>query len=150
MRIEYRGVRSPPVYLRVLASLPGLFTADNTGFGQGAILNQDNTPNNTANPASPGEFVVLYGTGAGQTDPPGVDGRPAGLQLPKLTQPVRVLIDGQEAEVVYAGPAPGFAEGVLQVNARIPQNTPRGRNAEVVVIVGPFRSQSGVTVAIRP
>jgi uncharacterized protein (TIGR03437 family) len=150
MRVEYQGVRSPPVHLRVLRSVPGLFTADSSGFGQGSILNQDNTPNSVRNPAAPGDFVVLFGSGAGQTDPPGVDGRLAGLPLPVLTQAVRVLIDGQEAEVVYAGPAPSLAEGILQVNARIPLNIRRGRSVEVHVIVGGFRSQSGVTLAIRP
>jgi hypothetical protein len=34
------------------------------------------------------------------------------------------------------------------VNARVPPNTRRGRNAEVVLILGGFRSQPGVTVAI--
>jgi len=150
MRVEYRGVQSPPVFVRVLASVPGLFTANASGSGQGAILNQDGTPNSVANPAAPGDVVVLFGSGAGQTDPPGVDGRLAGLPLSALTQPVQVLIDGQVADVAYAGPAPGLAEGVLQVNARVPANVRRGANVEVQVIVGQFRSQPGVTVAIRP
>jgi uncharacterized protein (TIGR03437 family) len=93
---------------------------------------------------------VLFGSGAGQTDPPGVDGRLAGAPLPVLTQEVRVLIDGEEADVVYASPAPDLAEGVLQVNARVPANVRRGRSVEVEVIVGDFRSQPGVTLAIRP
>jgi uncharacterized protein (TIGR03437 family) len=149
MRIEYRGVRSPPVFLRVLAAAPGLFTANASGSGQGAILNQDGSINSAANPAGPGEVVVLYGSGAGQTDPPGVDGRLAAAPLPALTQPVRVLIDGQQAEVRYAGPAPGLVEGVLQVNAVVPPNV-RGRNVEVLLTIGPFRAQPGVTLAIRP
>lgn len=148
MRVEYRGVRSPPVFLRVLPSMPGLFTADSSGFGQGAILNQNNSFNSAANPASPGDVVVLYGSGAGQTNPAGVDGQVAALPLPVFTQPVRVFIDGQEAELLYAGPAPGLVEGIFQVNARVPPNTRRA--AEVHVIIGGFRSQPGVTLAVRP
>jgi hypothetical protein len=41
--------------IAVVATAPGLFTADASGKGQGAILNQDGvTPNSTATPAAPG------------------------------------------------------------------------------------------------
>jgi uncharacterized protein (TIGR03437 family) len=149
MRIEYRGVRSPPVFLPVSPALPGIFTADSSGFGQGAILNQDGSPNSAANPANPGDVIVIFASGAGQTDPPGVDGRLAGLPLPALVQPVTALIDGKQAEVLYAGPAPGLAEGMLQVNARIPADSARGGNVDVTINAGAFRSQPGVTVAVR-
>ncbi|MCW5980512.1 MAG: hypothetical protein KIT09_20700 [Bryobacteraceae bacterium] len=150
MEIEYQGVRSPPVFLRVLAAAPGLLTADSSGVGQGAALNQDGSFNSTSNPAAPGDIVVMFGSGGGQTDPPGVDGRIAGPPLPALTQEAQVFIDGEEAEIVYVGPAPDLVEGVFQVNARIPANTRRGRNADAEVIVGGFRSQPGVTIAIAP
>ena len=54
---------------------PALFSANSSGKGNGAILNQDNTPNSPANPAEKGSVVVLFGTGEGQTNPRGVDGR---------------------------------------------------------------------------
>jgi uncharacterized protein (TIGR03437 family) len=85
MRVEYQGLRSPPVYLRVLPVIPSLFTADASGFGQGAILNQDASVNSAENPAGVGDIVVLFGSGAGQTNPSGIDGRVAGLPLPELT-----------------------------------------------------------------
>lgn len=150
MTVEYRGTPSPPVHLRVVAAIPGLFTANASGSGQGAILNQDGSLNSVSNPASSGDVIVLFGSGAGQTDPPGVDGRLASAPLPVLTQPVEVEVDGEAAEVLYAGPAPGLAEGVLQVNVRVPANTRRRRGAEVVVAAGGYRSQPGVTVAIGP
>jgi hypothetical protein len=37
--------------------------------GQGAILNQDSTPNAAANPAGAGSLVSVYATGLGPTDP---------------------------------------------------------------------------------
>lgn len=37
-----------------------------------------------------------------------MDGLPALNTLPEPTQPVRVAIGGQEAEVLYAGAAPGM------------------------------------------
>jgi uncharacterized protein (TIGR03437 family) len=149
MRIEYQGVRSPPVLLPVVAAVPGLFALDGSGVGQGAILNQDLSINGASNPAAPGEVIVLYGSGAGQTNPAGVDGRLAAPPLSELTQPVEVFIDGQQAEVLYAGPAPGLAEGILQINARIPATVPGGRAVSVRINIGVFQSQFGITVALR-
>jgi uncharacterized protein (TIGR03437 family) len=150
MNVEYRGALSPPVYLNVVDAIPGLFTANASGAGQGAILNQNGSVNSASNPANPGDVIVLFGSGAGQTNPPGADGRLAATPLPELTQTVRVLVDGEPVNVLYAGPAPGLAEGVLQVNARLSPNTRRGRNAQVIVEVGDYRSQPGVTIAISP
>ena len=45
--------------------------ADSSGQGQAAALNQDGALNSAENPAAAGSVVVLYGTGEGQTDPPG-------------------------------------------------------------------------------
>jgi len=40
-----------PGTMNVFDAVPALFTADGTGHGQAAILNQDGTVNSTANPA---------------------------------------------------------------------------------------------------
>jgi uncharacterized protein (TIGR03437 family) len=112
VEVEYQGVRSEPMEIAVVATAPGLFTADASGKGQGAILNQDGvTPNSTATPAAPGAVVVLWGTGEGITDPPGVDGRPAVDVLPKPVAPVSVTIGGLPATVEYVGAAPGMMPG---------------------------------------
>jgi len=57
---------------------PAIFTLDATGAGPGAILNQDYGVNSPANPAAKGSVVMIYATGAGQTDPPGVDAQITG------------------------------------------------------------------------
>ena len=46
------------------------------------------------------------------------------LPLPKPALQVSVEINGENAEVTYAGGAPGEVAGMLQVNARIPANAP--------------------------
>lgn len=92
--------------------------------------------------------MVLFGTGEGQTNPPGVDGKLAAGVFPKPTQTVSVLIGGQQAEILYAGAAPGLVAGVLQVNARIPAAAASG-NIPVVVSVGNSSSQPDLTVAVR-
>jgi uncharacterized protein (TIGR03437 family) len=116
-QVEYQGVRSEPFEVAVGATAPGLYTADSSGKGQGAILNEDGaTPNSAANPAVAGSIVVLWGTGEGITDPPGVDGRPAVAVLPKPVAPVSVTIGGLPAVAEYVGAAPGMMPGIFQIN----------------------------------
>src|SRR5262249_47280937 len=112
VQVEYKGRRSNPVLLRVAETEASLFSADSSGMGQGAILNEDGTPNSSSNPATRGSIISLYGTGEGQTDPPGEDGRVAGKVLPKPRAPVSVRIDGSAADVLYSGAAPGLVAGI--------------------------------------
>jgi uncharacterized protein (TIGR03437 family) len=150
VQVEYKGVRSEPVEVAIGATAPGLFTMDFSGKGQGAILNEDNVTRNSASaPARPGSVVVLWGTGEGITDPPGVDGRPAVDVLPKPLGPVSVEIGGLPAAVEYAGAAPGNIPGLLQINARISQDVTPGDRVPLRVKVGNRTSQEGVTVAVR-
>ncbi len=147
MRLEYRGARSIEVRMPVADAVPGLFTLDASGGGPGAILHPDFIVVNDANPTAEGGVVLMFGTGAGQTNPGGRDGRLATVPLPGQVLPVKAFFDGVEGEVLYSGPAPGLVEGVLQVNARVP----RGVSGAVPVWItaGDKRSQPGVTMAVR-
>ena len=149
LQVEYLGVLSQKVELRVVDSAPGIFTSDSTGRGQAAILNEDGTPNSVSYPARAGSIVVMFLTGEGQTDPPGCDGKTADGILPVPILPVTVRIAGQDAEVLYAGGAPGTVAGVMQVNVRVPDNTTPNDAAQVMVTVGGGSSQTSATVAIR-
>ena len=82
VQVVYNGVTSPPVALDVLDAVPGLFTADSSGGGQGSILNQNASINGPNNPEAAGNLVVLFGGGAGQTTPAGRDGALAGAGAP--------------------------------------------------------------------
>lgn len=146
--VEFNGARSVPVTVPVVPSKPALFSANASGQGQGAILNEDNTFNSADNPALRGHVVVMYGTGEGQTDPAGVDGRLALLTLPKPLLPVSVTIGGIAAEVLYAGATPEQVAGLFQINAVVPFGAPSGA-LDVVVSVGGARSRSGLTVAVK-
>jgi uncharacterized protein (TIGR03437 family) len=150
MQVVYQGAKSAPYAIPVFDAIPGLYTADGGGAGQGAILNQDNSYNSATNPANPGDIIQLFGTGAGQTDPPGTDGNPAQDPFPKPLLPVSVTIDGLPADVIYEGSAPGEPEGVFQINARVPAGVTRGVGVQVLVTIGTKRTQLGVTLAISP
>ena len=97
-----------------------------------------------------GSIIVIFATGEGPTDPPGVDGKPAlSTPLPQPLARVTVTIGGIGADVIYAGAAPLYVAGVLQVNARIPAAVTPGDAVPVVVTVGNSSSQAGVTIAVR-
>jgi uncharacterized protein (TIGR03437 family) len=134
--------------MAVSESAPGLFTLDSSGAGPGAVLNQDGSLNTPENPAERGSIVVLYGTGEGQTEPAGQDGSIAGEVPPRPRGPVAVRIGGREADVIYAGGAPGLVAGVIQVNARVPEDAETGE-VPVILRVGGADSQPGVTLAVR-
>ena len=137
------------VALVVAATAPAIFTLKSTGVGPGAILNQDSSVNSPSNPAAKGSVISIFATGAGQTNPPGVDGQVAGTVLATPRLPVNVQIGGLDSKVQYAGVAPGLVSGVLQVNAVAPNGAPSGPSVPILITVGSATSQAGVTVAIR-
>ena len=149
VQVEYQGVRSDPFPVTVSATAPGLFTANASGTGQGSILNQDNSVNSATNPAAAGSVVILWATGEGVTDPPGVDGRPALDVLPKPVAPVSVTIGGLPATVQYAGAAPGYMPGILQINAQMSGDVQPGNSVPVRITIGGVSSQDSVTLAVR-
>ncbi|MFN0103959.1 MAG: IPT/TIG domain-containing protein [Bryobacteraceae bacterium] len=118
--------QSVPVKIPVWPARPGLFTADSSGRGFAAALNQDGSVNSVSNPADRGSIVVLWGTGGGVE-----------------SLPVKVFVDGIESEVLYSG----AVGGLWQVNVRIPEFAVKG---EVVWRIGERESQEGVWVALRP
>jgi len=146
--VTYQGQTSAPFQVPVLASIPGLFTANSSGTGEVAALNQDSSINSSSNPAAPGSIVTLFATGEGQTSPAGVDGKLAAAPLPKPLLPVSVTMGSIGAYVAYAGGAPGEVAGVMQVNAQLPAGV-TGPAVPVLLIVGSATSQIGATIAVQ-
>jgi len=136
------------VRVPVVLAAPALFTANSAGTGQAAALNQDSRPNSAANPATPGDVIVLYGTGEGLIDPLPANGTITSLPPPLPKLPVTVMVGGMPAEVLYAGSAPGLATGIIQINARIPAGIKYSHHVPVRWKAGDYSSQSGVTIAI--
>jgi uncharacterized protein (TIGR03437 family) len=150
VQVSYQMQVSNPVTMTVAGVVPGVFTIDGSGHGQGAIVNQDGTVNSKSNPAAVGSTVFVYATGEGQTNPAGVDGKPDAAPLPQpITQPVTATVGGVAANVAYAGGVSGLVAGVLQVNVQIPQGVSSGDAVSIVLNVGGTTSQANVTLAIR-
>jgi uncharacterized protein (TIGR03437 family) len=148
--VSYLGTVSDEVPVSVSPTSPGLFSFPPTGAGPGAILNQDQSVNTHANPAAKGAIISLFGGGGGQTTPPGIDGLVTTTDLmPKLLLPVSVTIGGIAAtDIQYAGAAPGFPAGGLQVNVRIPASVASG-DLPVILKIGDTTSQSGLLVSVK-
>jgi uncharacterized protein (TIGR03437 family) len=150
VQVLYRGQRSTLLAVPVVTATPALFALDGTGGGQGAILNADGSVNSWASPAKRGSVVALFGTGFGQTSPQSEDGRiTTHLALPTVVLPITVLIDGQPAEILYAGAAPAMVPGFVQVNVRIPDTVTSGGDLEIALKVGDFASPTIITVNVQ-
>jgi len=127
---------------------PAIFTADASGAGQATAQNADGTPNSPSNPAQPGSVITLWATGAGQTDPPGVDGQLSTDPLPRLALPITATVGGKIATVVYAGPAPSIVSGIVQLNILVPADATSGAAVPILVRAGEFSSGPDATVAV--
>jgi len=148
--VEYHGNKSNSVRVPVVESMPAIFSLDSSGQGQGAILNwPDYSVNGPAAPIERGGVVMIFATGEGRTNPPGVDGQLALSVYPRPVLPVSVRIGGVKAEVQYAGAAPGLVAGAMQVNVWVPVNVAPGDEIPVILKVGNRISQVGITMAVR-
>ena len=145
--VEYLGVQSAPLRVEVAAGSPALFTSDAGGKGQAAALNESGTFNMANAPAPAGSIVSLFATGEGLTTPAGVDGQAGSSPLPRPRLSVQAAMDGQPAEVLYAGGVLGVVAGVMQVDVRVPAGT-RAGNVPVSITVGTVTSQPGVTLVV--
>ncbi len=169
--VEYKGVQSPPVSIFVSGGAPGLFTTDSSGAGPALVLNVDPVTgamslNSPQNPAPRGGTIVAYITGAGQTNPPSVDGAvasatggialdvEAGLDFNGVAFGIgsTACTSGsgcKQLQVLYAGPAPGILAGVTQVNMLLPNSQSVSGTHLLGVSVGGIWSQPFATVSIR-
>jgi uncharacterized protein (TIGR03437 family) len=126
VRVQSPGGQSPAVKGIVRSTAPTIFP--------GAILNADGSINSAEHPSPKGGTIVAFGTGMGPLFPAVADG--SVIRGPDLPRPItgvtaRIVStnDSVVAPVAYAGPAPNFVAGVMQVNVAIPLGRPGGRSS---------------------
>jgi uncharacterized protein (TIGR03437 family) len=101
---------------------PGIFRLHAGVSSQAVALNQDGTLNGVSNPAARGSIVAVWGTGFPPIDAPCATGglNPSG--------PVNLAAGWKiafgNADVVYAGSAPGLLCGIVQINLVVPPSGP--------------------------
>jgi uncharacterized protein (TIGR03437 family) len=144
---SYGGHTSAAISVALAPSAPALFTADSSGTGTAAVINQDGSYNGPAHPANAGDVILLFATGDGLPNPAQSDGQIVGLPLPSPVLPVTLTIGGISAHLDYAGGAPGEIAGMMQINAQVPAGLPAGP-VPVLLQVGSAASPSGVTLNV--
>jgi uncharacterized protein (TIGR03437 family) len=135
VQIERNGVAMPGVIAGVkpVTSNPNVLV----------IVNADGTLNSMSNPAIIGQPVILYATGFGGTTPSVPDG-----SLYQLPLPVPLYaVSSFQAQVTYAGPAPGQVAGIWQINLIAPEASTFNAAAIQLVssyMIGPYTPTAGL------
>jgi uncharacterized protein (TIGR03437 family) len=137
-----------PQPVLIVPQAPGLFTIP---AGAGNVIMADiskgfivgptgvNLGLGPMQPIPRGDFAYFYATGLGAFMPSGNNApvQDGGVGVPGVTYNAvsmpQVTIGGIQAQVLFAGQAPGFP-GVYQVNIQIPQSAPTGDGIAVRMI----------------
>jgi uncharacterized protein (TIGR03437 family) len=139
---------SVPESVTVTETVPGIFTVDSTGSGQGVIYkSMTGTLADSNGPASPGETVVLYCTGLGAVNASVLAGDVVSGDPPQVPAQLQVRIGDQQAQVVAARLTLS-QPGVYEVHAVVPEGVPSGDNVPVT-ITAEDRTSPPVTMAVR-
>jgi|GEM_PF-868073 len=133
---------------------PGIFSMDQSGSGQGAVLIAGTGmlagPGNlfpAARAARAGDGLEVYATGLGPVAAVSGLHPQQGIELFETTQQPTVTLGGVDVPVLFSGLAPGFV-GVYQVNVEIAGQVPAGPAIPLALTQGGAVSNT-VTVAIQ-
>jgi uncharacterized protein (TIGR03437 family) len=148
-----------------LQTAPQIFTTNQAGSGQGAVLIAGTAtiaaPTGAfpgSRPAAKGEYISIYTAGLGAVQNPPLDGAAATGLSPTAAQPaVRMgclessgLTALCNAPVQFSGLAPGFV-GLYQVNVQIPADAMSGSVVplQMSFAAGAGRPSNIVTIAVQ-
>jgi uncharacterized protein (TIGR03437 family) len=106
MTVTYHG-GSQTVVLGTATTSPGIFP--------------DPVLDNPNHPAAAGSTLSIRATGEGQTNPPGVTGRPPIQVLPVPLASVTISVGSTAADIIYAGAEPGII-GTILITFRVPDS----------------------------
>jgi uncharacterized protein (TIGR03437 family) len=137
------GESSAPRPLTVAATAPGIFTYELGGI---VVRNSDFSLIGPDNPARPGDVLVVYGTGFGQTTPPLATGAFAPSSPFASTPTVTATIGGRPANVIYSLASPGFV-GLNQAALTVPAGVSPG--TAQLVLTSDGRNSNSVALAVQ-
>ena len=133
---------------------PAFFTFDGkniaatTATGSGIVA--DASVGAAAAPAKPGDVVVMYATGLGQTTPAFTPGDIA-TAAAQTAATVGMTVGGiavPAADVLYAGVSPQSICGLQQINVKLPLILPDG-DLPVTLSVNGAQSPAGAVIAVK-
>ena len=124
------GALTLPDQIDLVTLQPGV-----SSFADGHIIAQhvDGTLIDANHPAKPGEAIVTYLLAMGPTNPSVPSGAPSPVSpLAVVTVQPTVTVDGQTADLLFAGLTPTYA-GLYQINFRVPASAHTGDLTMVVM-----------------
>jgi uncharacterized protein (TIGR03437 family) len=144
------GIRSAYVDVPIASASPAVFTFNQSGSGQGIVVDGINQRVLVA-PASPttaGQVIVIYCEGLGAVNRAVTAGAASPSDPPATARDiVEVTIGGRPARVLFAGLTPESV-GLYQINAEVPSGIAASDQSPVVVTVNGIASRP-VTIAVR-
>jgi uncharacterized protein (TIGR03437 family) len=140
LTVSYQG-GSSSIAIQVLAADFGTFTLNEGGTGPGVFTDTSYNPITMINPATPGETLILWGSGLGavtgdETEPP---------QQVDLGTGVQVQVGNQPAMVLYGGR--GSSPGLDQINFVVPAGVNGCRTSVAVTVKGVTGNVTTMAVA---
>ena len=148
LQLVIDGRAGPDIKIQLAPAAPAFFQSDPQTV---IATHADGSVITAASAAKPGEYIVLYATGLGETNPPQIYQQvPVGAATLKQMGDLKIALDGATVDsmsIKYAGIAPGFA-GLYQINLQLPDSV--GANPEIRVGVGTLVSRTGVKLPVQP
>jgi len=150
IQVSYNNTVSNIATAFVYKTAPGVFTVPSGGLGPAAAQHGNYALITTANPALPGETIVIYLSGLGSVfsvnGVPATDGTATGPNGDTIVSNIAIDVGGfGSTSVIYAGLTPSTA-GLYQVNFQVPISAPAGNDALAIVASGTYSSQAVLPV----
>jgi uncharacterized protein (TIGR03437 family) len=136
------GFASATVQVTLTAVQLGIFTIDGT---QAAATHANFSLISAANPALPGETIIVYCTGLGAVNPVVTTGD-AATGISNTVVAYTATVAGQNAAVVFSGLAPDLV-ALGQVNLTVPTGAPSGLQA--LVLTGGGSTSNVVKIQVQ-
>jgi len=139
VQVESQGIASEPITLAVLPDRLGVFSADQSGTGQAAIVNEDGNLNDPSHPAQPGSVISIYATGGS-------------VNAVAISNDIKAYpeVDGGAEDYRYYAPIlnSSSTDGLLQIIVRVPLGVPPGSAVPLHVMSSGIPVEQLLTVAI--
>ena len=143
------GALTLPITITIAPVSPGV-----AAYADGSAIAQHNdfTLVTQSSPAHPGESLMIYLSGMGATNPPVASGQVApgakvGDTLASAVIQPEVEVDGQTAQIEFAGLTPGGV-GLYQINFVVPNNVSAGSVQLTVTQQGIAANATTLPVAV--
>ena len=130
--VRRNGVDSLSETVQIAPYAPGVFA--NSATGEPIVIRHpDGSLINAANPAQPGDVLIIFLTGVGDvSNPPPTGATALGSPLSAANVLPSVTVGGAQAQVFFAGLTPGFV-GLAQINIQLADPLPAGNSLGMVV-----------------